>query len=378
MEQSNFKIEFLIDYYDGPYAGTQVQLLKLIENLLKKNIDVTMAVFRHTNYSQSGKFPCPIEELKISKMASIRTIFTLIKYSNRLRKNDRRIVHIFFNDASIIAPVFLKLFGLKVIVSRRDMGFWYSRIILAVLRINSFLIDSLVVNSSAVKELVHCKEKVTRKKIRTIYNGYDISPCDESAEAVDGKLKEELRNKKIVGIVANLRPLKRIDDLIKAFSLISEKHQSAFLVIIGEDLEKSHGRGLMETMVNLTKSLGIESRTYFLGKVEKALPIIEYFTVGVLCSESEGFSNAIIEYMVCGKPVICTNVGGNTEIVKNDENGYLYNLGDIEALAHLLDRVLSDDSLCNKLGNNGRNLVKKKFSIDSMVSEHMNLYRSLL
>jgi glycosyltransferase involved in cell wall biosynthesis len=104
---------------------------------------------------------------------------------------------------------------------------------------------------------------------------------------------------------------------------------------------------------------------------------IERFTVAVLCSESEGFSNSIIEYLQAGRPVVCTATGGNPEIVRDGHNGFLVPVGDAAALAERLVRLLSDDALARRLGAAGREIVSS-YTQARMVTEQMACYDDVL
>ena len=117
-------------------------------------------------------------------------------------------VHIFFNDASIIAPLFLKLHGLKVIISRRDMGYWYTASRLAILKLNGMLIDHVVVNSIAVKDKTNKCEGVKKNKISVIYNGYDNVDLFSNENEIDFLQYGIKETDLVLGLVANIRPLK--------------------------------------------------------------------------------------------------------------------------------------------------------------------------
>ena len=100
--------------------------------------------------------------------------------------------------------------------------------------------------------------------------------------------------------------------------------------------------------------------------------------VGVLCSETEGLSNAILEYMACGLPVVATNVGGNPELVVEGETGFLYAPGDVEGLAKALGRLLADPALAARLGAAARARFETRFGLRRMVDETVAVYERAL
>jgi glycosyltransferase involved in cell wall biosynthesis len=115
---------------------------------------------------------------------------------------------------------------------------------------------------------------------------------------------------------------------------------------------------------------------HFTGAVAEPVPYIREFTVGVLPSDSEGLSNAILEYMACGVPVVCTNVGGNPEIVRDGESGLLVAARDPAGLADRICRVLENADLAARLSTKGRQVVNG-LSVERMVEAHSALYARL-
>jgi glycosyltransferase involved in cell wall biosynthesis len=182
----------------------------------------------------------------------------------------------------------------------------------------------------------------------------------------------------IIGMAANLRPIKRADILIRAFSMISERHPDARLVLVGSHHNPSpRGCSMLEYLEALAGRLGVLERIIFIGSVDNAEPYISRFTVGVLCSESEGFSNSLIEYMQAGLPVICTDTGGNGELIEDGINGFLVPVGDVDRLADRLVKVLSDSAMARRLGEAARDTARS-YSVSRMIDEQMTCYDEVL
>ncbi len=170
--------------------------------------------------------------------------------------------------------------------------------------------------------------------------------------------------------MANLRPVKRHADLIKAFARITREVPSAHLVLAGE------GK-LEQPLRNLAISLGVAENTHFLGKVDDVAAVIRRFSVAVLCSESEGLSNALMECLGAGIPAVCTDTGGNPELVTDGKNGYLYPVGDEKILADRIVRLLKDSQLSDTMGIAAA-CSMESMSMENMVSSHMTVYEALL
>jgi CelD/BcsL family acetyltransferase involved in cellulose biosynthesis len=98
----------------------------------------------------------------------------------------------------------------------------------------------------------------------------------------------------------------------------------------------------------------------------------------VLCSETEGLSNAVLEYMACGLPVVATDVGGNPDLVVPGETGFLYPPGDVAALAAHLDALLGDDALRARMGAAATARFRDRFGLARMVRETVAVYDRVL
>lgn len=364
------KVMYLLDNYRDPFAGTERQLYSLINGLDRNRVSPAMALFRHSSYIENNGFPCPVEVLGIYKLFSLRSLHRMIAFTSRLNKEHYDIVHIFFNDASIIAPVILKLGRLKIIISRRDMGFWYNWLNLAVLNVNRFFVDAAVTNCEAVKELTHKKENIPSGRIHVIYNGYDPGNPPGTSDSGSRISIDRRAERKLIGLVANIRPVKRISDLVHAVSMVRKKYPNIELMIIGG--------GDSSELKELAENLGIGNAVHFPGAQPNTPSLIPYFDIAVLCSQSEGLSNALIEYMFCQVPVVCTATGGNIELVIDNETGYLIPVGSTKDLAEKICRLLADPARAEIMARNARNFVEHLCDQENMLKKYHDLYTSLL
>jgi glycosyltransferase involved in cell wall biosynthesis len=372
------QILYLVDRYDGPHAGTERQLLQLIEGLDRSRFQPTVALLRNSGLTAHKSFSCPVEILGVQRLASVRSALKLIQCARRHRARGSRIVHCYFNDASLVAPIF-RLFGMQVIVSRRDMGFWYTPFVLTVLRLVGPFVSQYVANSCAVKESVSRHEWVPPRKISVIYNGYrgradaaQDSAAWRSAQA--GILPCVPAGVPVIGLVANLRPIKRIDVLVEAMARICARQPDVRTVVVGADAPGPSGESMRDSLIRLAERLGVRDRIVFTGGVADASLYINRFSVAILCSESEGFSNALIEYMQAGRPIVCTRAGGNPELIEDGNNGFLVPVGDPDVLAARVILLLADDNLARRLGAAARETVRFAYTEAGMVSEQMSCY----
>lgn len=355
------KVMFLMDHFKDPYAGTEGQVFALIQGLNKRNIETELAVFKTSDYIDDGKFPCKIKKLNIFKMFSVNSIFKIFLFALYCRRNKYKLVHIYFNDASILAPFILWSLGIKVITSRRDMGYWYNLKLLRILRWNAKFLQGCICNCNAVKNITVDNEGIPSDKVHVVYNGMPASKIPENND-------ELIENQ--IGLVANIRTIKRIEDFIKALSLVKIEMPTASGVIVGG--------GDSTKLKQLAKEYGVDEYVYFVGAQENVSHYISKFHIAILCSESEGLSNGIMEYMIHKKPVICSAVGGNPELITDDEQGYLYPVGNVEQLSSLIIKILKNKELSKKMGESGRNKILAEFTIDNMIDSTIKIYKKLL
>lgn len=356
---------FVIDDYVTPNAGTEGQLFLLAQGLYERGWKVKLASFRGSEYLDSGQFPVPVEVLGIRRISSPGDWLKLARFLKQSRALGYDVVHAFFNDASLMAPPLAKLNRMKAIISRRDMGFWYTPWLKQLLRLSGRFVDACVCNSKAVRNMTMTEEKLSSKQLRVIYNGYR-----EASVYSSRPLKKYSEKSTVVGIVANLRRIKRLDTLIRAIRLLREQDYPVEAHFVG-------GAGDAEDVKKLAETLGVSSSCRFWGSQPNPGAFIADFDIAVLCSESEGFSNAIIEYMQYGKPVVCTRVGGNPEIVEHGVNGYLIEVGDIDALAGHIKFLVDNPDKRKMMGGAAKQLVARRFQLENMLSDYEALYKGL-
>jgi len=209
-------------------------------------------------------------------------------------------------------------------------------------------------------------------KIHVIPNGVDTSkfyplPSNGNKTEVIQKNSEGLT----FGTIGRLMLIKNQVLLIKAFTNIVKSNPEARLVLTGDG-------PLRDELEQKAKSLSLEKNISFLGRRSDIPSILRNMDVFILPSLSEGMSNTILEAMSTGKPVIATDVGGNSELVVPDETGILVPSDDVKALETAMRIFINAPELIKKMGAAGRKKVIKSFSIQSMVNNYEALYQDLM
>lgn len=369
---SKIKIFYLIPKIVSPTAGTEKQLISLINGLDRNRFDISLGIFNRTNFYLEKIFKyINIINLDIRKVFSLKSIWKLNK---TLKEHNVDILHSYFIDGNIIS-VLSNLINNKVfiITSRRDVGYWYTGFYKFLFKYLDKFTDRILVNSETVRTITaHC-EKCSLNKIKVIPNIVDLESIDCKMELSPPSeyLNFISKFKYVVGIVSNLRAVKRIDVFINAAKYVLDQYSKTCFVLIGEGEEHSN-------LVKQVETLNIKQNCIFLGKQLEIIPYIKSFTIGVNSSDSEGLSNAVIEYMACGIPTIATKVGGNLELIEDNQTGFLFNPGNYVDLANLIIDVLRDEKIRNRIGNKAREKIQNQFDLHTIINEYQKFYEQVL
>lgn len=235
------------------------------------------------------------------------------------------------------------------------------------------LSDMFTAVSRRTLEFAVQREGVAAERACVIPNGIDLvpwenSPSREKARAALGLPDGDV----VIGSVGRLHAQKgHADLLVAAQRVVREYNGSVTFVIAG------YGP-LRDVLEARAKKLGLESRIRFLGYRSDVPLILSALDVFVLPSLWEGMSNAILEAMAAGKPVVATAVDGNVEQVVDGCTGFLVPPGDADALAEALLAVVRDSAMMKEMGRRGRERVAGEFPIERMTGLHIKLYCDLL
>lgn len=366
------KICYFIDEFEGPNAGTEGQLYSLIQRLVEKGHEVVLFVLRSTSYTDTvSDFPCQIVLLSIGSLVSFRTLFQLMELRREIRRIRPDVLHAYFNDSALLVPLLASRRTCRIFTSRRDMGYWYTPLRAWCLRLVNSNCTAIVCNAKAVATNTEVIERVSQRRTVVIYNGIEVSNSSRSIPANIANTEPGSLRQFNICLVANLRPIKQIEDLIEAAAILRRERpatQFRYLLI---------GRTLVPTyetqLARLAQSLGVADSIQFFGESHHPRALMSSCHLGVLTSASEGLSNTLLEYFAEGLPVVCTNVGGNSEIVQDGINGYLYQSRDVEALATAILKIADNPALHQQLSLSASARLND-FSMTNAIQKHEELY----
>ena len=367
----------LTDTYHG-VGGSERNIAQLIGGIDRTKFNLYVACFNSGAFLENEKN----KDLSIINLngAGIYTFSGLknLIYLKRFVSEKKISLIVTYHEASDFYGLALSVIcHIPVISSRRDMGFKAKSHQKVAYRLGGKYFDSVIAVSDAIKQEVVKRRWFPEERIRTIYNA--INTADYGNGHGGNTLKKRLgiqSRSPIVGMVANVREIKGHPYFLEAASIIHRYNRNTQFLIIGYDIKNSAIN--IAGLKRQGEELGISQNLHFLGGRTDVPDLISIFDVAVLASLSEGFSNAILEYMASGKPVVATEVGGNPEIVMHGETGLLVPPGDPDALASAILSILEDKDMALRFGRAGRKRVEEKFSLAIMLRNYENLFEQVI
>ena len=164
----------------------------------------------------------------------------------------------------------------------------------------------------------------------------------------------------VVGFVGRIVDYKGVEELIRAFDIVSKKHKDAQLLIYGTGEN-----------VDYYKNLSENKNIIFKGYTNEPYKAYSEMGIFVLPSYHEGLSLALLDAAMIQKALIATDIDGNPEIVKDKETGLLVKPRDVDSLAEALDKLLSSPTLQKKYAQNARKLYEEKYDFPTIVKEQI-------
>lgn len=360
-------------------GGTEDQLIALVRHVHRKTHQCHVFVLE-----PGGRHESTLSDLCVSVHSGglkhsdihrapwklIFALWQLIKLTRHLRP---QVVHSFLPLSTFMGAMAGRITRVPLnITSRRALATHQERhsILKLLDRFANQWSHYVTVNSKAVWKDTIQRDKIDPSKLQLIYNGLDTRPF-ESARSQRKTMRRQLDvkgNELLIISVANLISYKGHADLIQAAKQVIAAIPKSRFVLVGED------RGIQKCLENQVKELGISDRVMFLGQRDDIPELLAASDLFVLSSHEEGFSNAVLESMAAGLPVVATDVGGNREAILDGVTGRLVPSKDPDRLAEKMILVLDAPSIANTQGVEGRIRVNRMFPVEKMIDAHLRLY----
>lgn len=275
------------------------------------------------------------------------------------------VIHSYGYMAAMAATPAAKLLGIPLVngtIRSGKIPVFRGRIMKFMLR----FANRVIANSAAGLKAFN----VNADKGRVVHNGFDPERLE-----LCKKDNAKKNNPFSVIMVGRMHPMKDYDTFFEAARIIVQKQKGFHFIAMGDG-------PLREKLIRINDDLVRMRMLSFPKSTSEVIPYLKKAHVGVLMTNhkviEEGISNAIMEYMACGLPVVCSEGGGNHELVINGNTGFLVPPGDAHILADRLEWLMNHPIEAEGMGNEGRRRIEEKFSVDRMILETLAIYHEVL
>lgn len=222
---------------------------------------------------------------------------------------------------------------------------------------------AVIAASQSVREDLVNHLRIPKAQISVIYPGVKVRPGQVPQSKGDGRTT-------VVGTLGSREHLEGHQYLLRAVRLILDRGLDLQVLIAGTGPERSSLRELVD-------ELGLNDAVTFVGDMAHPRRLIEVMDIFVLPTTREGMSPVVLEAMALGKPVVVSGTGGIFAAVRQGHTGLVFPKGDVDALAAAVRRLMLKPDFTARIAREGRELVRREFSLDEMVKKTLQLYAQL-
>ncbi len=357
-------------------GGAEISLLELLRNLNREVFDPLVAlpgpgpmVERMARLGVETVI-IPQQKLKArNPLPYLKTVFYLV---NLVRERNIDLIHSNADIGNQYGVVAARLTGIPIICHTRNILSKrpFQRMFLR-------YADVLIANSRAVAAS-YARYVAKSQKAVVIHNGVDIDEFSP-IRTKSGVFRKKLGlpdDAFVVGHIARICPEKGQHTLIDAMALVEKTQSKAYALIVG-DTVIDDSAPFLKSLKQRVLEHKLAERVIFTGFVENIVDLYTDLDLVVLPSLCEPFGRSLIEAMAMEKPVIASGLGGPLEIVENGITGFLVPPNDPVELAETILKILQDKKLAKRMGENGKERVKR-FSIEENVRKTEQVYLELL
>ena len=297
-----------------------------------------------------------------------RGILRLVRMVREWRPD---VVHSHMVHANLLARL-LRIFApVPVLVSTIHNVYEGGRLLMAGYRLTNSLADHMTAVSQAAADRFVRDGIVPKQLLTVIPNGVDT----ERFENVPGSAREALRNSLGLGdefvwmAVGRFEVAKDYPNLLRAFARVREGQKDTVLLLVG-------GGSLQGETEALAQSLSLTTAVRFLGIRSDVPELMSAADAYVMSSAWEGMPIVLFEAAAAALPVVATLVGGNQEVVRHEETGFLVPPNDSDSLGHAMQRLMrSPEAERRSMGRRGREYVQRQYRLGRVVDRWEEVYR---
>jgi len=363
-------IPILLTVRELHHGGIERDVTKIALNLNRSRFEPHVASYQAEGmrFEELSRACVPFLHLPLSSLKSLSALSAVMKVRRYVRDHGIRLVHAYDSTAVFIAPIARALRVPAVLSSTLGYRNLLDQRTRRQVRWTDKIVDTVVVNCEAMRRHMIDDEHLLSERIELCYNGVDTAQfypesAPKPAPVADASF--------IIGTICVLRPEKALDLLLEAFSRVRHLKLGMKLLIVGS------GPELPNLEVN-SRRLGLLGCCEFVPATQLVPEFLQAFDIFVSCSNSEAFSNTILEAMACGCGVVGSRVGGTPELIGNDERGLLFQPGDAGDLAAKLTTLIENESLRRAFGARAAEFARTNLNIEIAARRMADIYEMIL
>ena len=358
-------VSFIIDNLGR--AGTESQLLALLRGLDRRRVSPSLVLLdgRAASSRELEPADCPVIRLGVTRLVGLHAARATLRLRRFWREHPPDVATLYFLDSAYFALPVAKLCGVRRVVRvRNNLGYWLTRKHRVLNRLARPWVDAVLTNSDTGRQALIDGDGLDPARVVVVENGVDLD------RFADAPLPFSRPGVVRVGCVANLRPVKNIDGLMRAAKLVLTRFPHAVFEVAG-DGEQRHN------LERLHAELGLGDRFVLRGSVADVPGFLKSIDVAVLPSHSEGMSNALLEMMAAGRAVVATDVGANGRLVANGVSGRVVPAGDVAALADAIGELVAAQETARRYGRAAQEFVAANYGRAAMVARFTEFFERL-
>ncbi len=372
------RIKVLFPITDLARDGAQRQLFEIVKSLDKSKFRPFIMTLNSGSAMEADFQRLPgLEIISVDKKGKY-DLLCLLRVFNRMRLLKADVVQPFLTPATFygLLPALWTRTPLIIVTERnaggrKDVGIGF-RLYLKMEDFFSRFADWVIPNSEAGKKYL-IQRGISPSRIKVIYNGLNFQRLyadQEKVQQIRQRYNIDPQNK-VVGMMARFFPMKNPAAFFEMAAIINKTLPSTHFALLGDG-------PLRNEMESYCVKLGIGEKTTFFGEQPDVGAYLSLFDIFVLTSNAEGCSNSLLEAMALAKPVVATDVGGNREVIRPGENGFLVPPRNVKAMSEIVTQLLQNPEKAYTMGQKAQKFAISTFSIEKMVHEYESLYEDTL
>jgi glycosyltransferase involved in cell wall biosynthesis len=355
-------------------GGSDSQLLAAAQELRARGHEVLIVSLTPLGPMgrQARDAGIPTESLEMRRgVPDPRGLVRLIRLVRAWRPD---VLHSHMVHANLMARVLRLFVPIPALVSTIHNIYEGGRVRMVAYRLTNALVDHMTIVSQAAADRFVSDGIVPKKILTVVPNGVDM----DRFRTVPARVRESLRDsmglqREFVWLaVGRFEVAKDYPNMLRAFATVHQRHPRAVLLLVGRGTLQAESEALAQ-------ALGLEGAVRFLGVRQDVPELMSAADAYVMSSAWEGMPMVLLEAAAAGLPIVSTVVGGNDEVVRDQESGFLVPPRDPDGLGMAMVRLMElPDADRRSMGERGREHVRAHYGLSRVVERWEDLYREIL